>query len=141
MRIVCLLVVISLATPAIAQERSLDVSAAKLIISDRAIAEGMAAHARSAESAAQPNQRDSVKDGMIIGALVGALLMGTGVGLLCKALQEPSDPSCWKSVGVGGLYGAGIGVAAGAGVDALMTRSPHALSPEPAPARVAPVRP
>ena len=126
MRIVGLLVVLSLATPAIAQERSRDVPATKLIISERAIAEGMAAHAPSANAAAQANQRDSVKNGMIIGALVGALAMGAGAGLLCKALQEPTDPSCWKSVGVGGLYGAGIGVAAGAGIDALFVRQPQA---------------
>ena len=141
MRFFCLLVALSVATPAIAQERSLEIPAAKLIISDRAIADGMAAHARSASAIAQGNQRDSVKDGMIIGAIAGAMVMGTGVGLLCKALQEPGDPTCWKAVGVGGLYGAGIGLAVGAGIDALFKRSPLPLYPEAPTTRVAPVRP
>jgi hypothetical protein len=146
MRFICLLVAMSVATPAIAQERSLDAPAPKLIISDRAIAEGMdpfdSRTGRGATaSVAQGQQRDSVKDGMIIGGIAGAMVMGTGVGLLCKALQESGDPTCWKAVGVGGLYGAGIGLVLGAGVDALFKRSPRTLSPEPPAARVAPVRP
>ena len=133
MRILCTLVVTTLVTapvPAMAQ----DEPARKLIISDRAIALGMAssdsALSRVAtDSAAQGGQRDSLKNGTIIGAVIGAVVMGTGVGLLCKALQEPSDPSCWQSVGVGALYGVGIGAVGGLGIDALMTRSPGALSP------------
>ena len=62
-------------------------------------------------------------------AIVGAVAMGTGVGLLCKALQEPTDPSCWGSVGVGALYGAGIGVAAGVGLDALFVKGHRAVQP------------
>lgn len=106
--------------PALAQEGRHVLPNSGLVISDRAIAEGL-----KAAPATQANQRDSVKDGMIIGGLVGAMVMGTGVGLLCKALQEPSDPSCWKAVGVGGLYGAGIGLAVGAGIDALFARKPQ----------------
>ena len=141
MRILCTLVVTTLVTapvPAMAQQpfdsRFGQVAAEsvaqgqeparKLIISDRAIALGMAANAQ----VNQP-QRDSLKNGTIIGAVIGAVGMGIGVGLLCKALQEPSDPSCWQSVGVGAVYGAGIGALGGLGIDALMTRSPRGLSP------------
>ena len=100
----------------------------KLIISERAIALGLAANAPAPAQVNRP-QSDSLKNGTIIGAVIGAVGMGIGVGLLCKALQEPSDPSCWTSVGVGALYGVGIGALGGLGIDALMTRSPRAVSP------------
>ena len=83
-----------------------------------------------AASATQSSgQRDSLKNGALIGAIVGAAAMGTGVGLLCKALQEPSDPSCWGSVGIGALYGAGIGAAVGVGLDALFARGQRPVQP------------
>jgi len=114
MRICCMLVLIlSFATPSLAQQRS------KLIISDRAIAMGMAAHP---PSPAMQSPRDSLKNGAIIGAVVGGVAMGGFVGWLCHMLKEPGDPSCWKSVGYAGALGAGIGAAGGAGIDALAMR-------------------
>jgi fermentation-respiration switch protein FrsA (DUF1100 family) len=84
-------------------------------------------------------QRDSLKNGTIIGAVIGAVAMGAGVGALCRALQEPSDPSCWGSGLMGAAIGAGIGALGGLGIDALLARSPS--EPKPAPAVVAPIRP
>ena len=139
MRILCTLIVTTLVTapvPALAQQQP----ARKLIISDRAIALGMAENPPAPAQVNRP-QRDSLANGTIIGAIIGAAVMGTGVGLLCKALQEPSDPSCWQSVGVGVLYGAGIGAVGGLGIDALMTRSARALSPKPPAAAVTAIRP
>ena len=138
MRLVHILVVLSVATPAIAQQRSLDVPSGKLIISDRAIADGMS----SARSVAPPAQgsRDSLKNGTIVGAVIGAVVMGTGVGLLCKALQEPSDPSCWGSASMGAAMGAGIGALGGLGIDAMLTRSPRALPPSLSPPKAPPAR-
>jgi hypothetical protein len=70
----------------------------------------------------QPNGRDSLKNGAIIGAVVGGLVLGTYVGLLCYALKEPSDPSCVTPTLLAGGIGAGAGAAAGAGIDALFHR-------------------
>lgn len=92
----------------------------RLIISDRAIAVGMAMH-----PPAPPQQsRDSLKNGAIIGGVVGGIAMGGFVGWLCHMLKEPGDPSCWKSVGYAGALGAAIGAAGGAGIDALAIRDP-----------------
>ena len=95
-----------------------------LIISDRAIAAGVAA----TPPAPAPPGGDSLKNGTIIGAVVGGIAFGGFVSWLCNMLQEPSDPSC---VGPSLLYagvGAGIGAGAGAGIDALMSASaPSAL--------------
>jgi len=120
--------------PALAQQET-----RKLIVSERAIAEGMAPFdsrfSRGATESLAQGQRDSFKNGTIIGAVIGAVVMGSAVGALCRALQEPSDPSCWGSGLVGAAMGAGVGALGGLGIDALVTRSPRQSSPEPAPAR------
>jgi hypothetical protein len=67
--------------------------------------------------------RDSLKNGVIIGAAIGAGALG-GFGLwICQMLKEPGDPSCWPgTLAIAGI-GAGIGAAAGAGIDALSDRT------------------
>jgi hypothetical protein len=101
-----------------AQESPLVPQPSKLIISDRAIAAGIAA-----TPPAQVNQRrDSVANGALIGAIVGAAIMGGYVTFLCNALQEPSDPSCLGSSLLAIGLGAGAGALGGAGVDALLMR-------------------
>jgi hypothetical protein len=90
----------------------------RLIISERAVADALAA-----EQPAMRERRDSVKNGTLIGAVIGGIALGGFVGWLCKALQEPGDPSC---LGPSLLYtgvGAGIGAAGGAGIDALFSVS------------------
>ena len=98
-----------------------------LIISERAIADGLAS-APPAAAAAQRNN-DSKKNGAIIGAIVGGVALGGFVGFLCNALKEPGDPSClpWTLLYVG--VGAGIGAVAGLGIDALIARQPQQFPP------------
>ena len=100
-------------------QQSSNTTANRLIISEKAVADALAA-----EQPAMRGPRDSVKNGAVIGAVVGAIALGGFVGWLCNMLQEPSDPSC---VGPSLLYtgvGAGIGAAAGAGIDALAASAP-----------------
>ena len=124
-------VLLLIAVPAAAEPRPTDEPRGKLIVSQRAVVDALERTPTAAASLAAQTQgqRDSLKNGAIVGAIVGAVAMGTGVGLLCKALQEPTDPSCWGSVGVGALYGAGIGVAAGVGLDALFVKGQRAVQP------------
>lgn len=64
--------------------------------------------------------RDSLKNGTLIGAIIGGIAFGGFVSWLCNALQEPSDPSCLGPSLIYTGVGAGLGAAAGAGIDALM---------------------
>lgn len=67
---------------------------------------------------------DSLANGAIIGAFVGA---GAAFGFgwtLCNALREPGNPSCWKGSLLIAAVGAGGGALAGAGIDALIDRGP-----------------
>jgi hypothetical protein len=124
MRLITVTLVLAIPAPAMAQPLPQDQAPTRLVISDRAIALGMAAH-----PPAPPMQsRDSIKNGTIIGAVLGAVAMGGFVGWLCNALQEPGDPSCMKSALTGGALGAAIGAAAGAGIDALASRQPWPAS-------------
>lgn len=100
----------------------------KLVISERAIAAGLAAApapARQGQPSADTGH-DSLKNGTITGAVIGGLATAVFVGTLCKALQEPSDPSCWPGVLRISALGAGIGAAAGAGIDAMISAQPAA---------------
>jgi hypothetical protein len=120
MRICTLVTVIAVmasSIPVAAQQSP--AGAPKLIISDHAIAAGIAA---TPPAPAQPGE-DSLKNGALIGAVIGSIAFGGFVAWLCNELQEPSDPSC---LGASLLYagvGAGIGAAAGAGIDALASAS------------------
>ena len=106
--------------PVAAQQHTASTDSRRLIISEKAVADALAAEQPSSRS-----QRDSVKNGTIIGAVFGAAIMGVGVTLLCNALKEPGDPSCWKSSGLAIAIGAGAGALGGAGIDALMMREPE----------------
>ena len=65
------------------------------------------------------SSRDSLKNGAIIGAVIGGVAMGAAGTWVCSMLREPGDPPCWKSVLPVAAIFAGIGAAAGAGLDAL----------------------
>jgi hypothetical protein len=107
--------------PVAAQQHGRPADHRRLIISEKAIADALAA-----EQPSTRGQRDSLKNGTIIGAVIGAAIMGTGVMLLCTALKEPGDPSCWKSSGLAIAIGAGTGALGGAGIDALLSQRPLA---------------
>jgi hypothetical protein len=125
MRILVAFVTLSLAVlpvAASAQQRAHRVERPRLIISEKAIAGALAA-----EQPAMGEQRDSLKNGAIIGAIVGGIALGGFVGFLCNALQESSDPSCVPPSLLYTGIGAGIGAAGGAGIDALFSAGPERL--------------
>ena len=66
--------------------------------------------------------RDSLKNGTIIGAVVGAVALGVFGGALCNALHEPGEPSCVKDTLRIAALGAAIGAGAGLAVDAARTQ-------------------
>jgi hypothetical protein len=103
-----------------AQRNSTAGAPPRLIISEKAVADVLAN-----EQAPMRERRDSVKNGAVIGAIVGGIALGGFVGWLCHMLQEPSDPSCVPPSLLYTGIGAGIGAAAGAGIDAMMLRSPQ----------------
>src|SRR5688572_29326101 len=110
-----------------AQHNSSTAPPPRLIISEAAVANTLAA-----EQPSMRERRDSVANGAIIGAIVGAAVMGGFVMYLCNALKEPGDPPCWKSSGLAIGIGAGAGALGGAGIDALFAkqqRLPAAKTP------------
>ncbi len=104
--------------PALAQHNSHSApELPPLIISERAVADVLAK-----EQPVMREQRDSLKNGALIGAIIGGVALGGFVGWLCNVLQEPSDPSCLQPTFLYTGVGAGIGAGAGAGIDALFVR-------------------
>ena len=71
----------------------------------------------------QSGSPDSLSNGIIIGAVVGGVALGTFAGVLCKAMQEPGSPSCIGDALRIGAVGAAIGLAAGIAIDAALTRN------------------
>jgi hypothetical protein len=110
-----------------AQHHSATVAPPRLIISEEAVADALAA-----EQPSMREDRDSLKNGALLGAIIGGLALGGFVGWLCNMLQEPSDPSCVPPSLLYTGVGAGIGAAAGAGIDALFLR-PGFAPPRSAP--------
>ena len=92
----------------------------RLIISEKAMA-----NALTMEQPVARERKDSLLNGTLIGAVIGAAVMGVGVTYLCNALKEPGDPPCWKSSGLAVAMGAGAGALGGAGIDALRIREPQ----------------
>ena len=114
-RIVVLIV--AAAAPALAQEPAPQQQPPRLIISDRVLAMGL-----EKVPPAAVQSRDSLKNGAIIGAVVGFVALAAPGQWICHMLREPGDPPCWKGSVTVGAIGAGIGAAAGAGIDAMMMR-------------------
>lgn len=120
MRTCTLITVFCLASSPIAasaQHNSATAAPPRLIISDKAVADALAAG-----QPAMRERRDSIKNGAIIGAIVGGIAMGGFVGWLCNALKEPGDPSCLGGTLVWTGIGAGAGALGGAGIDALFAK-------------------
>ena len=89
--------------------------------------EAVVAAGAVAQAPAAAPRRDSVLNGAVIGAGVGGAALAVIGGVICNLLHEEGNPPCWHSTVTVGAIGAGIGAAAGAGVDALM--STNTLSP------------
>jgi hypothetical protein len=99
-----------------------------LVISERAIATALARE--RTETTVLQGQRDSLKNGIIIGAVVGGIIGAIGGKLLCAAFEEGNTP-CWDGMLRVGAFGAAIGAGAGAGIDALAyRRTPLPARPE-----------
>ena len=87
--------------------------------------------ASSPAPAFQNGSHDSVKNGLIIGAVAGGVLgalggaMGCGYGEILDTFPDDED-SCTGPTLAGALIGAGLGSLLGAGVDALFDRAPYA---------------
>lgn len=75
-----------------------------------------------AQLAQRGRSRDSLKNGTIIGAVVGAVALGAFGAVLCNAQQEPGGPSCLTDTLRVAALGAAIGAGAGLAVDAALTR-------------------
>lgn len=73
--------------------------------------------------------RDTLANGTIIGALVGAVALGAIGGVICHLENAPGEGSCVTDVlRVAGI-GAAIGAGAGAAVDAARSRYGGAILP------------
>jgi hypothetical protein len=74
-----------------------------------------------------PPGDDSLKNGAIIGGVIGGVALGGFVHFLCNALDDTGgDQPCWGSTLMWAGIGAAGGAALGAGVDALFARQPFA---------------
>jgi hypothetical protein len=84
-----------------------------------------AEHLRGAAQATQRvGPRDSLRNGAIIGAVVGALAFGGFAAVLCHAYQEEGGASCVTDTLRFAAIGAGIGAGAGLAIDAARARHP-----------------
>lgn len=77
---------------------------------------------RSDQPAVRAATRDSLRNGGIVGAIVGALTLGAVGALICKLYQEEGGASCWPDTLRGALFGAAIGTGVGLAVDAVLPR-------------------
>jgi hypothetical protein len=66
--------------------------------------------------------RDSLKNGTLIGAIVGAVALGGFGAVVCKVQQEPGGPSCLTDTLRVAALGAAIGAGAGLAVDVARTQ-------------------
>ena len=69
----------------------------------------------SAQPQRRVKSRDSLMNGVIIGAVIGAVAFGAFTAALCHAYQEQGDPSCvpdtLRVAAIGGAIGTGAGLA------------------------------
>lgn len=71
---------------------------------------------------AQRGSRDTLRNGAIIGAVVGAVGLGVVAALICNLYQEEGGASCLRDTLRGAAIGTAIGIGAGVAVDAAFTR-------------------
>lgn len=112
-RYLCLAASLTFATPAAAQS-ALD-SAAAYPPLDR-----FAGNASSSTVGQQPlASHDSLRNGVIVGTVIGVAAFGAFAAALCHAYQDKGGASCWPdTLGVAAIGGA-IGAGAGLAIDAV----------------------
>jgi hypothetical protein len=74
------------------------------------------------DASAQSRSGDSLKNGAIIGAVIGAATLGTIGGVFCTVLHEPGTRGCASDIVRVAALGAAIGLGAGVAVDAAFAR-------------------
>jgi hypothetical protein len=89
--------------------------------------ESIRAAAASAQAPTTTGSRDSLVNGAVIGAVVGGVTLAVIGGVICTLLHEEGNPPCWRGTLAVGAVGAGIGAAAGVGIDAMISAT--SLSP------------
>ena len=77
----------------------------------------------TAQSAQRGSSRDTLKNGAIIGAIVGAVGLGAFGAFICHLYQEEGGASCLPDTLRGTAIGAAIGTGAGVAVDAALIRN------------------
>lgn len=75
-----------------------------------------------AQPAQRGSSRDTLKNGAVIGAVVGAVGLGALGAFICNLYQEEGGASCLPDALRGAAIGAAIGTGAGVAVDAAFTR-------------------
>ena len=70
------------------------------------------------------SSRDTLKNGAIIGAVAGAVALGTVGAFYCHLYQEEGGSSCLSDTLRAAAIGAAIGTGTGLAVDAALTRHP-----------------
>ena len=106
--------------PAAAQHRDPMHNRPRLIVSEQAITKAL-----TGAQPASTNRRDPLSNGAIVGAVIGAVLLGAYGVYLCHALDfgwEPDDDSWLGDAAIGAGFGAMVGAPAGAGIDALFAQ-------------------
>jgi MFS family permease len=81
----------------------------------------IAAATAAAQAPSAAPRRDSLLNGAAIGAVAGGVALGVVGGVICTVLHEEGNPPCWRGTLAIGAIGAGIGAAAGAGIDAMIS--------------------
>lgn len=76
-----------------------------------------------ARPAQRGSSRDTLKNGAIIGAVVGAVGLGLLGAFICNVYQEEGGASCLSDTLRVAAIGAAIGTGAGVAVDAALTRN------------------
>lgn len=128
-----LLVLVCLFSPASAHGQTTAPGATSVGVPSAAV-EGVAQTARlsipwkNSEFSPLPRQRgasrDSLKNGGLIGAAVGAVALGTLAAVLCRAYQEEGGASCTDDTLRFAAIGAAIGSGVGLAVDVARSRRP-----------------
>jgi hypothetical protein len=104
------------APPATSSIRAAARTAASRAALSRSISLSQSQPARRAQS------NDTLVNGAVIGALVGAAALGGIAGAICAAEHEPGTRSCWGDTFRIAAIGAAIGAGTGVAIDAAATR-------------------
>ena len=107
----------------VAADRELDPSRSPVFDAE-SLSRAASTIADDGEHAARVRARDSWSNGILIGAIAGAALLGTVGGIICHLEQEQGGPSCVPDLIRIAAIGGGIGAGAGLAVDAALTAHP-----------------